>query len=69
MKVKKNSIFTENEMKSKYKFEISAKLQWKWNFYLWKWNESETIFYTFSITIAQTFCNRGVTARGLNGRI
>jgi hypothetical protein len=27
MKVKKNSIFTENEMKSKYKFEISAKLQ------------------------------------------
>jgi hypothetical protein len=31
MKVKKISIFTESEMKSKYKFEISAKLQWKWN--------------------------------------
>jgi hypothetical protein len=39
---KKNSIFTESEMKAKYKFEISAKSQWKWN-------EKEKIFCTFSI--------------------
>jgi hypothetical protein len=48
MKVKKISIFTECEMKAKYKFEISAKLQRKWN-------ESEKIFshifYHYSGTV------------------